>query len=246
MNNSKLSSISMLKILGCFIFDIALLLAYIKTFSLFLIIAPVKSILVLLVLLLGLMILNLIIVFSDILFISLGIPYTAGTVTLAVLYVILANIFSIFLIPGSTVWYAVWQLIIFAGFILILSVIAVFSNRAAIDNVRVENEQADKASIMLQLLEIEDAFTTKEDQESIVECLKLFKALKERIQASTPFGRIIGNKAVDKVENEIKNNLVSFKVSLQDNYTDKNLVQLERLLEATKRLVINREKLNIQ
>jgi hypothetical protein len=99
---------------------------------------------------------------------------------------------------------------------------------------------------MLQLLEIEDAFTLKEDQESIMECLKLFKSLKERIQASTPFGRIIGNKAVDKVENEIKNNLVSFRVSFQENSTDKNLVQLQKMLEDTKRLVINREKLNIQ
>lgn len=246
MNNSKLSSICMLKILGCFIFDIALILAFLKTFGLFLIIAPFKSILILFVLLLGLMIINIIIVFSDMLFNTIGIPYTAATVTLAVLYVILANILSIFLIPGSIVWYTVWQFVIFAVFVLILSVIAAFSNKADIDNERVGNEQDNKDFIMLQLLEIEDAFFSKEDQESIVESLKLFKTLKERIRASTPFGRIINNNAVYKVENQIKSNLASLRVSLQENYTDKNLLQLQKLLEDTNRIVINREKLNIQ
>ena len=246
MNNSKLSSTSMLKVLGCFVFDIALILAFFKTFGLFFIIAPGKSILILFVLLLGLMILNLVVVFSDILFMSIGMPYCAVAVTLVVLYVIVANILSLFLIPGSIVWYIVWQLIVFAVFTVIFSIIATFSNDAAKNIIKDQNERADKTSIMLQLLEIEDAFIAREDQDAIVQCFNIFKSLKERIQVSTPFGRIIGNSVVLNAENQIKNNLVSINVSLNEKATDKNLVQLQRLLEDTGRLVIYRETLNIK
>ncbi|HEY8889708.1 MAG TPA: hypothetical protein VIM70_05600 [Clostridium sp.] len=246
MNSNKLSSINMLKILGCFAFDIALILGFLKTFGLFLIIAPGKSVLILIVLLLGLLILNVVVVFSDMLFISIGIPYSAVTVTLAVLYVIVSNILSIFLIPGSIIWYIVWQLIIFAVFILIFAVIVAFINAAAKDIVKVENEQADKTSIMLQLMEIEDAFIAKEDQEALLHCLNLFKALKERIHASTPFGRIVGNSVVLKAENQINNNLVSMKISLKENLTNENLVELQKLIEDSLRLVIYRETLNIK
>ncbi|MGV8979655.1 hypothetical protein [Clostridium sp.] len=246
MNNSKLSSISMLKILGCFAFDIALILAFFKTFGLFLIIDPGKSILILFVLLMGLMILNVLVVFTDMLFNNIGIPYSAATITLVVLYVIIANIFSVFLIPESIIWYVVWQLIIFAIFIIIFSIIISFSNQEANNTIEVENEKASKAFLMSQLMEIEDAFTVKEDQKSILQCLNLFKALKERIQFSTPFGRIVNNNEVIKVEKQINDNLASMKVSIEGNLTDKNLLQLQKNLEDTKRLVINREALNIK
>lgn len=246
MNNSKLSSINMLKILGCLIFDMALMLAFFKTFGLFFIIDPGKSILILFFLLMGLFILNVVVVFSDRLFISIGIPYSASTITLVVLYVVVANILSILLIPESIVWYVVWQLIIFAIFIIIFSIIIAFSNQEANNIVKVENEQVAKAFLMSQLMEIEDAFTAKEDQKSILQCLNLFKALKERIQFSTPFGRISNNDEVSKAEKQISDNLVSMKVSIQGNLTDKNLVQLQKMLEDTRKIVINREALNIK
>lgn len=246
MNNSKLSSISMLKVLGCLVFDIALILAYFKTFGLFLFIDPFKSILILFVLIIGLMLLNILVVFSDMLFMTIGIPYSASTVTLTVLYVIISNILSIFLIPGSTVWYIIWQLIILAAIILTFSIIAAFSNKAAENIFSVENEQEEKAFVKSQLLEIENAFAAKEDQDSIMQCVKLFKALKERIQFSTPFGRITSNNAVASAEKQINNNLLLLKVSLEENTTVENLVKMQKLIENTRRLVINRETLNIK
>jgi hypothetical protein len=179
------------------------------------------------------------------LFKSIGIPYSASIVTLLVLYAIGANILSIFLIPGSLLWYIVWELIIFAVFLVIFSIIALFSKGAAEEVVKVEREEVEKTSILLQLLEIEDILTVKEE-EAILPILNLFKTLKERIQVSTPFGRINGNNAVLQVENQIKNNLVSLQVILKGDLTDKNLIQLQKLIEDTRILVINREILNIK
>jgi len=245
MNNSKLSSIGLLKILGCFVFDIALILGFLKTFGLFLIIAPSKSILVLFVFLTGLMMLNLVVAFSDMIFMRIGIPYSAAIVTLTILYVSVANILSIFLIPGSIIWYIVWQLVMFAVFILIFSAIVAFSNESAKDIIKVENEQAEKSTIMLQLIEIEDVFNEKEDQEAICECLKLFVELKRRIQASTPFGRIIGNNEVTKVEEQIKENLISLHANIKGDLTGENMLQLQKIIKNTRKLVANRETLNI-
>jgi hypothetical protein len=246
MNNSKLSSNDMLKTLGCFIFDFALILAYFKVFGLFFIINPGKSILILFVLLVGLIIFNGAVIFPSMLFKRIGIPHSASIATVFVLYAIVANILSIFLIPGSIVWYIVWELIIFATFIVTFSIIVAFSRNVLEDNIKAEKEQADKTSIMLQLLEIDDLFIAKGNQKAILQCFDCFKALRERIEFSTPFGRISGNNAVLEVEDKIKNNLVSLKVGLQGNLTDKNLVELQSLVEGTRRLVINRETLNIK
>lgn len=246
MNNSKLSSIGVLKILGCFIFDFALILAFFKTFGLFFIIAPVKSMLILFILLVGLLIFNGAVIFPSMLFKSIGIPYSVSIAILFVLYAVTANILSIFLIPGSATYYVVWELTIFAVFLVAFSLIASFSKCAAEDVFKVEKEQSEKTSIMLQLLEIEDILTSKENQDAILQCINLFKALKERIQVSTPFGKISGNSAVLQTENQIKNNLIELKAGLQEDLTDKNLVDMQKLLENTRRLVINRETLNIR
>lgn len=246
MNNSKLSSISMMKILGCFIFDLALILAYFKVFGLFLFIAPDKSIFVLLILLVGLLALNGAIIFPSVLFKIIGVPYSASIATLLVLYVIAANILSIFLIPGSTVWYIVWELIIFAIALVIFAIVAGFSKTASENIMRDEKEQAEKASIMLQLLEIQEELAAKENQAALIPCLNSFKALKERILSSTPFGRISGNSAILEIENKIKDNLLALKIGLQGNLNNENLVQLQSLIENTRKLVVNRETLNIK
>ncbi len=241
MKNDKLSSADLMKILGCFIFDIGITLAYFQIFGLFLIIAPIKSMLILFVLLMGLLILNGAIIYPSMIFRTIGIPYTAGTVTLCILYAI-----SIFLIPGTIIGYVVWELIIFAIFIIIFSVIGAFSKTTSEEAYKAEKEQTEKTLIMLQLLEVENALNSKENQEEIMKCRSLFNALKERIKASTPFGRISGNNAVFQVENQIKENLVSIKLGFQEDLTDKTLAELERLLEDTRRLVMNRETLNIK
>jgi len=235
-----------LKILGCFIFDIAVILAYFQMFGLFLIIAPIKSMLILFVLLIGLIIFNGAIIFPSMIFKSIGIPYTAGTVTLCILYAVIANVISIFLIPGSIIGYMIWELIIFAIFIVTLSVIGAFSKTTSEEAHKAEKEQTEKTFIMLQLLEVENVLNRKENQEEIMQCRSLFKALKERIKASTPFGRISGNNAVLEIENQIKENLESIKLGFEEDLTDKSLVELQKLLEDTRRLVINRETLNIK
>lgn len=246
MKNDKLSSADLMKILGCFIFDIGITLAYFQIFGLFLIIAPIKSMLILFVLLMGLLILNGAIIYPSMIFRTIGIPYTAGTVTLCILYAIISNAISIFLIPGTIIGYVVWELIIFAIFIIIFSVIGAFSKTTSEEAYKAEKEQTEKTLIMLQLLEVENALNNKENQEEIMKCRSLFNALKERIKASTPFGRISGNNAVFQVENQIKENLVSIKLGFQEDLTDKTLAELERLLEDTRRLVMNRETLNIK
>ncbi|MGK0465701.1 hypothetical protein [Clostridium sp.] len=134
MINSRVSSVSIKKILGCLIFDAALIVTFFKVFGLFIIIDPVKSVLIFITLLIGLMILNIEIVFSEMLFKITGIPHCAANVTLTVLYVIISNTISGFLISGSIVWYIVWQLIIFASFIFSFAAIATLSNTAAEDD----------------------------------------------------------------------------------------------------------------
>ncbi|MCJ7688408.1 MAG: hypothetical protein MUO60_03700 [Clostridiaceae bacterium] len=141
MDISKMSSISRLKILGCLVFDATVIAAFFKIFGLFIIVDPVKSTLILFVLQIGLFILNIVVVFSDMLFKSIGIPYSAATVTLTVLYVIISNILSVFLITGNVVWYIILELIIFTAFILSFAVIAQLSNSAAKDVLNVEIEE---------------------------------------------------------------------------------------------------------
>ncbi len=246
MDNRKLASAHMRKVLGCFVFDIALIIVYFKAFGLFFIVDPGRSVLMIFVLLLGLMILNLVVAFEDILFIRIGIPYNAVNITLVVLYVIVANIFSVFLIKGSIILYVIWQLIIFAVFIGIFIIIVAFSEDTAKKIIRVKNQQAEKAFLMQQLLEIEEAFDAKEDQENILKYVNQFKGLKEQIQFSTPFGRSISNNEVLNAEKKINNNLQSLKVSIKENSTDENLIELQKIIEGTRQLVINREELNIR
>lgn len=246
MNNSKLSSIDVLKILACVVFDIALLLIYFKVFGLFLIIAPAKSILILLILLIGIVMLNVVFIFSSKIYKTIGMAYAVAFIFLTVLYVIISNVLSIFLIPSNIVWYTFWELIILAVFLGIVSVIAAFSKDSIKYEAKAKKEQQDRTSIMTELLEIENILVSKESEEDILVCSESFRALKERIQASTPFGRINGNNEVLKMEKQIKNNLESFKVGFQGDLSEKKLAQLQRLLEDTRRMVINRETLNIQ
>lgn len=245
MNSSK-DSFKSLKTIGCLIFDIALILAYFKGLGLFALIFPIKSILIFFVLLVGLVALNGAVICPSMLFKRIGVPYCASAVTMSVLYAIVSNIFSIIFVSGSTVWYIVWELIVFAVFIVIFSIVGAFSKSAAQELAKAVKEQNDKTIIMEQLLEIENILTVKENQDDILQCRKVFKKLKERIQASTPFGRISGNSSVLEIENQIKNKLESLKVSLHGNLTYEDLIEMEKLIEDIRRLVINRETLNIK
>lgn len=245
MNNSK-NSLNLLRTIGCLIFDIALILAYFKGLGLFILIFPIKSILILFVLFVGIIILNVLIIYKDMIFERIGIPYSASFLTLSIIYIIVSNFFSVIFISGSAVWYTVWQLVIFAVFLFICSLGVTFSKRATLDVVLAEKEQIDKTMVMAQLLEIENILSVKQNQDEILQCIRLFKKLKERICASTPFGRISGNREVIKIENQIKDNLETLKLSLEGNLKHENIIEMERLIENIRRLVINRETLNVK
>ncbi|WP_298836921.1 hypothetical protein [Clostridium sp.] len=246
MKNSKMSSIGGLKISGCFIFDIAVILAFFKVYGLFFIIAPGKSIFMLGVLLVGIIIFNGVVIFPSMIFKNIGMPYLASTVTLLLLYVIIANVFSLFFITGSTVWYMVWELIIFAVLLIALSTISRFLKCEIENTMKIEKEKTDKSLVMLQLLKIEATLNKKEKEKSILSIINVFKILKERIQASTPFGRITENSAVLELEKQIKDNLVAVQAGLEVTLTDNMLSELKGLLEDTRTLVVNREILNIK
>lgn len=245
MDNNKFSSLNILKVLGCLIFDIAIILAFFKGFGLFLIIAPGKSIIIFFVLCFGILALNAVTIFQDVLFRHMGLAYSNSIITFLVLYIILSNSLSFFFLLGNTLWYLVWELIIFAIFLIILSVVASFSKGTEADKVKNEKEQADKTSILLQLMEIENALAVKEKQEDVLKYIYHFDDLKERIQASTPFGRI-NNAEISDIELKIKNNLTSLKSYIEEDINGKNAIVIENLISDTKRLVINREKLNIK
>ncbi|QAA31352.1 hypothetical protein [Clostridium manihotivorum] len=246
MNNSKDSSLTLLKVIGCLIFDLGAILAYYNLLGLFVFVFPIKSILILSTLIIGLIILNISIIIPNLVFDKIGIPYSAAIVTIATLYFLVANISSILLVSISAVGYISWELIVFAIFVVIVSSVAAFSKRSVIDRDMFEKEQVEKSFILLQLQEIEAMLLEREGQSKNSQSIKLFKILKERIQASTPFGRITGNVLVSQAEDKIKNNITSLKLCLESNVSDKSLDEVDTLIEDTRKLVINREKLNIR
>lgn len=228
-------------LLGCVIFDIAIIMAYFAVFGLFFLIAPAKSMIILFVILLSLFVLNGVLVLPSKLFKSLGISYTNSIVTVLLLYVIVSNVFTIILIPEGIISYIVWELIVLAAFFIIISVIARFSKMIVNDSAKNEKEKSEYTSMRIQLLEIEKILIAKVDQ---VHYLDIFKSMKERIDASTPFGRISDNNEILQIENQIKSNLSALKSSLEGRSTDINLIEMQELIENTQRLVMNREILN--
>lgn len=240
-NNSNLHGI--LGLFGCIIFDIAIIIAYVKSFGLFFILDPIRSTLVLVVLSIGLFVLNGALIFPNKLFTKIGIPFSAAFSTLLISYAIVSNIFAILLITESIIWYIVWELIILAVFLVMFSIIGRFSNNAKKDIIKNENERFEDASMRMELSVIENILTLRVDQEQY---LDLFQALKERIYSSTPFGRIIDNNEVLKIENKIKNNLSDLKADLEGNIIEANVIKIKKLIKDTQNLVIQRETLNIK
>lgn len=205
---------------------------------------PVKSIFMLLFLLLGLAMLNGAIAFPHLIFDKIGVPYSASIIILFILYAVLSNVLSAFLIVGSIVTYIVWELILFAAFIIFLSFFMSFSKKASENMQNVKEEQSAKIIINLQLMKIEAAINAAENDNSAIS--NSYKALKERINASTPFGRITDNQAVTEVENMIKSNLQNILSSISLDLDGKESASIQKLLDNTRQLLINREKLIVK
>jgi ABC-type multidrug transport system fused ATPase/permease subunit len=149
-------------------------------------------------------------------------------------------------IIGSTTAYLIWELLILAVFIGLTSLVTAFANGAVRDNESIQVEQSMKSKINIQLLNIESIlFEKASHNEDISKITASFKRLKERINASTPFGRIRNNYAVTEMENKILSNLSLIEVNLSKPITGENKNSIENLIDETYRFVINREKLNI-
>lgn len=236
-----------LKLVGCLIFDIAVIMAFFEAFSFFTLLNPMKSVLALLFLLVSLAAINGAVIFPGMLYKRIGIAYSASIITVSILYAVLSGVLTAFLIAGSTVWYIFWQLILLAAFIGMLSVIALFSKRGLDDATRNEREQVESSSVRARLLEIEADLNAKKDLDGMTDVINSFRILKERINASTPFGRIAGNEAVAEIEDKIKFGLLQLQSRIRsENFSEDSLKDILKLIEDIRRLVINREAMNVR
>lgn len=244
--NNNISSTSALKVIGCIIFDFALMLLFFKTLGLFFIIAPIKSLLVLLILFIGLMIFNAALILPSKSFNKIGTPYSDSIIVLFILYPLIANIFSVYLMAGSTIRYIAWELILFGIFIFIFSIIMSFSKISVEDKRKDKNESIERNLVKLKLVEIESILEEKEDKDELLPIINEFEMLKERIEASTPFGRITDNNEVLHLENQINENLSSLIEMLKTDLIDNDPIELKKIMGKTKNLIINREGINIK
>ena len=246
MRTSSLSMAQLLRIASCIVFDIAVLIAYFNIFSIFTVIEPVRSILMLLVLLMGLTAINAAVLYYNQLTIRFGIVHTTAIILVSFAYGFIANLVSVLAIPASTTYYVVWELIIIAAFLSVLSIINVFAQKVMSDNRRDEIEQTASQSVLVQLMDVEATLLTRKYSNNILPVQRSFKELKERIQASTPFGRVIGNRNMIDIEKAVQSNLEYISLQTKLDLSDTDISDLQRMLDETRRLVINREALNIK
>lgn len=127
MSKSKFSSIDIINIFGCLLFDIAIILVFSNIFTLNFIVSPLKFSIAFLVLSIGIIALNLSIVFARFFYKNIGMPYVAGLIVISVLYFIISNGITILLTASGAVLYIAFQLIILAIFLFILSTILLFA-----------------------------------------------------------------------------------------------------------------------
>ncbi|WP_168121446.1 hypothetical protein [Paenibacillus sp. HB172176] len=235
-----------LKAAGCLIFDIAVILAFFHWFSFFAILSPVKSILMLMVLLVGLIVFNAVIFPPRGWFQRVGIVSISSMITVAIAYAVLSNLVSILAISNSVVTYIVWELILLSAFIMALAAIHWFSQRIAQDLRLQEVEQNAKQSLRAQIMNIEASLFGKKGDEDLSQLRQSFKQLKDRLNASTPFGRITGNSAVLDIEQAVHGNLEYIHLQSKLEMTEASKNEMGRLMKETLDLIKNRELMAIK
>jgi hypothetical protein len=246
MSNFNTSIARVLMLLGVLVFDIAGIVVFVSMFSGLLMDAPVKLAFMFIVLLVGLLVFSISVIFPSLLLGKGGIVYPIAVVTVSVIYLGVSNLISVFFITGNVMGYIGWELLAFAVLMGVLAVLLFFSKREAKHENQVEFERSEKTTIHTQLMSIETALSAKQNIEGIVPVIHSFKVLKERIHASTPFGRIIGNSAVFEIENTIRSNLDYLQLYVRSNTLDKNIVDMQNLIDETRGLIVNRETLNVR
>lgn len=247
MRVDEFSISKLLKLLSCFLIDVAVILGYIKVFSLFTALEPAKSIFLLLILLASLFILNAAIFFPYMLFKRIGVTYSAAFIMLSVGYALAANLIALLFISISLIGLIVCELVVLGVLLGIFAVIASFANKVSETTEMDQIEQVAKISIDLQLIDIEAALAARAEDEGMVTIQRSFKALRERINASTPFGRVSGgNRKMIEIENAVRSNLEYIHLQVKSALPEKNASSIKQLLDETLRLVMNREALNIR
>lgn len=245
MNNTGFSVSRVLRVLGALLLDVAMIILFVEWFSWFSLLAPAKSALMLLVLLLGLLAVNVVIIAPP-LHRKVGLAYSAAIGTLLVLYAVVANIISVLSIFGSVTWFIIWQLVILAVFVLIVAVIAAAARRHAQDVETRDTERAARGSITLMLTDMQAVLAPRAADPAVAPVMAAFRELRERINSSTPFGRIQGNPAVANLENRIMGNLNFLLNELRVSLTGESIDRIQTVMEETRRMVMDRETLNIQ
>ncbi|MFD0682273.1 MULTISPECIES: hypothetical protein [unclassified Paenibacillus] len=243
MRYFNFSNFGLYRLLAVLVFDIAIIVGFYSIFSALFILAPMKLVIMSLVLFAGLLFFSGAVVFPN-LFGRGSIPYPISIIVVSILYLAVSNLISVAFIMGNIVWYICWELFIFAILIGVLSTITYFSNRESEDSTQLE--KSEKTNINMQLMIIEASLNAKKNNEGILPIIQSFKVLKERINASTPFGRITGNSAVYELENTIRDNLEFIQLHIRSNAIDKNIADIQSLIDETRHLIVNREALNVR
>lgn len=241
------NSVARAMLLGCILFDAAIILMFFQGFSLFSILTPVKSLLMLVVLGIGLLILNIIAAFPHVLARKWGSVYAVALSGLGLLYAGVSNLFSVLLIHTGTITFVVWELLLLSVFLLLTSVILFFSNRRGKEVRRVQREQVAESMLGALLREIEELLHAKHAaHQSLTPLVRSFERLKERLQASTPFYRITGNPAVADIEQSIHNHLTTLHIDAKMNMSEEQAAQMQSLIQDIQRLVRQREQLIVK
>jgi hypothetical protein len=246
MNIGEFTLSRLLKVISCLVVDVAFIILFINFFALFSIVEPVKSVLMLFVLMLGLIISNAAIIFSDFLYKRYGVVHAISIMVVSIVYAVIANTLSIIIISGNVTGYVVGQLLLFALLLILYSILISFAQKTLKESSNETMEQMAKQSIMLQLMEIEAALAEKESLEDLSAVVSSFHALKERIHASTPFGRVHGNTKIVEIENRVQSNLEYIQYQMKLVFTEINSIDIKKMLDETLRLVKNREALNVR
>jgi hypothetical protein len=251
-DNNSFSVATILRALGALLLDAVVVIIFVKKFFWFTVMMPAgETLLMMFVLLLGLAAVDVVIIAPPMRK-KVGVAYTSAISFLLVLYAIVANLVSILtrfpllLVPSKIIWYVVWQLLILGAFILVIAVIAAFAKRQAQDNAAGSVERAARGNVTLLLSDMQTTLSARAGDPAIAPVLESFRALRERINASTPFGRIQSNPAAADLEYRIMGNLNFLLGELRINLSGDTIPKIQGLMEETRRMVMNRETLHIQ
>ena len=230
-DNNSFSVATIFRVLGALLLDAVVVIIFVKKFFWFTLTMPAgESILMMFILILGLAAVDLVIIAPPMRK-KVGVAYTYAISFLLVLYAIVANLVSILtrfpllLVPSKIIWYVVWQLLILGAFILVISVIAAFAKRAAQDIAAGSVERNARGNIALLLSDMQTTLSARAADPALAPVTEAFRALKERINASTPFGRIQNNPGVTDLEYRIMGNLNFLLSELRVNLSGENISQ---------------------